>query len=763
MTVPPRGTGRPELWAGLECTVNRVGDRFHDQCARSGHLGRDGDLERFAALGVTALRYPVLWEHVEPAQGVRDWSLPDARLPRLRALGVRPVVGLVHHGSGPRWTGLVDPVFPERLAAYARAAAERFPWVTEWTPVNEPLTTARFSGLYGHWYPHARDDRVFVRALLHQLRGTVLAMREIRAVNPRARLVLTEDMGRTTSTPRLAYEAAFQNARRWLSLDLLCGRVDEAHPLHGHLAGAGATAEELAFFREHAAPPDVVGLNYYVTSDRFVDERLELHPPWSHGGAAEPFADVHAAIADPEGIAGHAWILRQAWERYGLPVALTEVHLGGPREEQLRWLAEAWAAACALRGEGVDVRALTVWSLLGTFDWDRLVTEERGHYEPGAFDLRAPAPRPTALASMTRALATVGRFEHPALEGTGFWRRPERLVAGAAAAAPREPTPLRGRPVLLLGASGTLGRAFARVCAARGLAHRLLGRGELDIAAPESVAAALDRHEPWAVVNAAGYVRVDDAERDVERCLRENAEGPAVLAAACAARGVGLVTFSSDLVFDGALGRPYVESDPISPLGVYGRSKAEAERRVLEALPSALVVRTSAFFGPWDAHNFVTLALGALRRGEPVDAAEDLIVSPTYVPDLVHATLDLLVDGEAGLWHLASGGAISWAGFARDAARLAGLDPAGIRGVPAAALPFAARRPRASALASGRGSTMAALGDALSRYLADCAAAAEVPAGGGRAACPACGAGDHGATEGERCAARRSQVPAAVS
>src|ERR1700712_4865383 len=104
-------------------------------------------------------------------------------LPRLRELGVKPIVGLVHHGSGPRHTSLVDPAFPEQLAAYAGAVARRYPWVQDYTPVNEPLTTARFSGLYGVWYPHGRDEKTFIQALLNQCRGTVLAMRAIRKVN----------------------------------------------------------------------------------------------------------------------------------------------------------------------------------------------------------------------------------------------------------------------------------------------------------------------------------------------------------------------------------------------------------------------------------------------------------------------------------------------------------------------------------------------------------------------------------------------------
>src|SRR3954462_8190793 len=109
-----------ELWAGHECTVNRVGGVFHDQTVRSGHQHRIDDLDRFAALGLRALRYPVLWERVAP-DGLEsaDWSWSDERLARLRALRVRPIVGLLHHGSGPRDTSLVDPQFPQKLAAYA--------------------------------------------------------------------------------------------------------------------------------------------------------------------------------------------------------------------------------------------------------------------------------------------------------------------------------------------------------------------------------------------------------------------------------------------------------------------------------------------------------------------------------------------------------------------------------------------------------------------------------------------------------------------
>ena len=165
-----------ELWGGHECTVNRVGDRWRDQTILSGHHDRIADLDAFASLGLKALRYPILWERVETERGVFDWSWADARMVRLSELGLRPVVGLLHHGSGPRWTDLLDPGFAAGLGEFAGRAAERYPWVTDWTPVNEPLTTARFSALYGHWHPHGRDEGLFWSALLNQIEATRAAM-----------------------------------------------------------------------------------------------------------------------------------------------------------------------------------------------------------------------------------------------------------------------------------------------------------------------------------------------------------------------------------------------------------------------------------------------------------------------------------------------------------------------------------------------------------------------------------------------------------
>ncbi len=720
-----------EVWAGHECTVNRVGERFFDQNERTGHAQRLTDLDLFTQLGIKTVRYPILWERTAPdGLAAADWSWADERLGRLRKLGIRPIVGLVHHGSGPRSTSLVDPLFPEKLAQYARAVAERYPWVDAYTPVNEPLTTARFSGLYGLWYPHGRDNTTLLRALVNQCKAVALAMREIRAVNPNAELVQTDDLGKTWSTPLLAYQADLENHRRWLTFDLLCGRVDEQHPLWAYFRNAGIEARELHWFLEQPCPPDIIGINHYLSSERFLDEHIERYNGTPVGGnGRHSYVDVLAARVRLAGADGPGALLHETWQRYQLPIAVTEAHNGCTREEQLRWLADVWHAAQSLRLEGVDLRAVTVWSLLGCYDWSNLVTRDAGHYEPGVFDLRSPQPRPTAIAAMARTLATEGTADHPTLHGPGWWRRPERLIYGFALdddgneqPAP-SPTPKNSispriaRPLVITGATGTLGQAFAHACELRGLPYRLLTRQDMDIADSHSVEAAMSELHPWAVINTAGFVRVDDAETEARGCFRENTEGAAVLAARCAAHGIPMLTFSTDLVFDGNTRSPYTEGDPVRPLNVYGRSKAEAERRVLEVLPQALVARTSAFFGPRDAYNFVTTTLAELAAGQTVAVPDDVVISPTYVPDLVETCLDLLIDGECGIWHLANSGAITWFALARRAAELAGFDPAAVIGRPIETFGFAARRPAYSVLGSARGVLLSPLDDALERYM----------------------------------------------
>lgn len=626
--------------------------------------------------------------------------------------------------------------FASGLAAHARAVVGRYPWVEDWTPVNEPLTTARFSCLYGHWYPHMRDEDACWLALFNQIDAIRAAMREIRLINPAARLIQTEDLGFCHAIPELAAEAAFENDRRWLSWDLLCGHVLPDHPLWKRLAGRGFE-DRLRVIADDPCPPDVIGINHYLTSERFLDDQITRYPgvgPSAESG--ERFVNVEAVRTAPGALLGIETLLEQTWHRYGRGMAITECHNGCTREEQMRWFLQTWRAAERARLRGMKVEAVTAWSLLGAFDWDRLVTVDAGHYECGVYDLRSGAPRPTAMVPLLRALASGAELPHPELlEMPGWWEREVRFWPGLSSALassnsavklPPVGCPSRGPAadsapnlILITGKSGTLGQMFARRCGLRGLPHLLTDRQMLAIDDPSSVAEALDHFRPAAVVNTAGLVDIERAEADPAACFAANTGGAVNLARACRDRGISFVAFSTDQVFDGTKGTPYVEGDGPNPLNSYGLSKAEAERHVLDIDAEALVIRTAAFYSAHDVYNFAVHALEAVCAGGHFMAAADNFVSPTYIPDLADATLDLLLDGESGIRHLASGGGLSWAAFARALAIAAGLDPDLVKPVEAETFGWAALRPANAMLGSEHGEILPSLDDAIHRFMTD--------------------------------------------
>lgn len=445
------------LWGGFECSHVLVRGDVRDQFMEAGHGAREGDLDRVAALGLRVLRYPLLWATVAKSDGRLDFSWHDRRFAQMRALGITPIAGLMHHGSGPGGLDPARPEFTAGLADYAEAVAMRFPWVEHYTPINEPVTTARFAYLYGHWHPHARDEAHFLRAVVGSAAATAEAMRRIRRHNPAAKLVQTEDLGRTFSEPTLAYQAEDENERRFLGFDLLTGRVDRTHFFYRSLIKAGVPARDLDRLVDDPCPPDIVGIDYYLSSDRFLDSRLDLHPNEEVGGNEHHrYVDVPAArMKELEPELGHLALIRETFSRYGLPIAVTEVHNGCTREEQLRWLMEAWEAGLIARAEGVPIHAITVWSLFGTLDWNSLLTARQGHYESGAFDTRVDPPRPTAIAHAARALVETGDYHHPLLEERGWWRRAA------------EPTMAERAPVLHVAGSPMDMQLFEHCCRRR--------------------------------------------------------------------------------------------------------------------------------------------------------------------------------------------------------------------------------------------------------------------------------------------------------
>jgi dTDP-4-dehydrorhamnose reductase len=420
--LSPSSPARPlEIWASPEPTVARIdASTYRDQLAATGHDVRDGDVALLASLGVAASRTPVLWERCAPADPTDvDLSWATRRLGLLRDAGVEPIVTLLHHGSGPRYTDLLDPAFPDLFADYAETVARAFPWVRRWTPINEPLTTARFSTLYGVWYPNARDDHAFGRALVHQVLGILEASARIRAINPAAEFVLTEDLQRfAAGDDGVRDYAAFLRERCFLSAELLAGRVDGAHPLHAFLVERCAVhPSELAEIRAHAIAPDLIAFNHYPHSERYL-----------FTAADGTIGDVPAVYVAGQPAPRVAPLLRVAAERLRLPLALGEVHVHASGPERVRWLAQHADDVRALRADGLDLRAIGVWAAFGMTDWHSLLRDENDVREDGVYAFAAPGetPRRTELADAVEALVRTGRI---ADDGTrGWWEREDRYL-----------------------------------------------------------------------------------------------------------------------------------------------------------------------------------------------------------------------------------------------------------------------------------------------------------------------------------------------
>lgn len=258
---------------------------------------------------------------------------------------------------------------------------------------------------------------------------------------------------------------------------------------------------------------------------------------------------------------------------------------------------------------------------------------------------------------------------------------------------------VHGVTILVTGGTGQLATALA---ASGGEKVRVVGRPGFDFDRPGSVEAAFRAASPSFLVNAAAYTGVDAAETDAEAAFRANRDGPALLARLCAASGVPLIHVSTDYVFDGFKGTPYIEVDPTSPQGVYGASKLAGERAVLEACPGAIVLRTSWVYSP-TGKNFVRTMLAVARKTNRLRVVADQKGCPTTAADLAAAILSIAGQGrrQGGLFHAAGAGWTTWHGLAvavfEEAARH-GLAPPEVVPIATADWPTPARRPPDSRL-----------------------------------------------------------------
>lgn len=250
--------------------------------------------------------------------------------------------------------------------------------------------------------------------------------------------------------------------------------------------------------------------------------------------------------------------------------------------------------------------------------------------------------------------------------------------------------------IAVLGANGQLGQAFTRLLDSA----TAVTREQLDLSEPDRIEPWIAANRPELVINCAAYTAVDAAESDVETARLVNATAVGVLAEVTARYGVGLVTFSTDYVFNGSKESAYVESDEPNPLNVYGQTKLEGERLVASHNPEALVVRTSWVLSGTH-RNFAATMLDLIGEGE-VRVVDDQRGRPTLVDDLAPAVMEAVDRGVSGVVHLTNEGSTTWFDLAREIAGIAGLDPERVIPISTSEFPRPAPRPANSVLDSER-------------------------------------------------------------
>lgn len=329
------------------------------------------DFDLLEELGIRFLRYGPPLHTTFLGVGKYDWDFADITFADLKRRDVAPIVDLCHFGV-PDWIGdFQNPDFPELFAGYARAFAERFPWVQLYTPVNEMFICALFSAKYGWWNEQGTTDHTFVTALKHLVKANVLAMKAILEIRPDAIFIQSESSEYFhAENPKAIKPAEIMNSMRFLSLDLNYGhRVDSE--MYEYLMDCGMTKEEYHFFigsslRHHC----ILGNDYYWTNEHRVA------------------ADGHTRAAGE--IFGYSEITRQYYDRYRLPVMHTETNIvEGPNgDEAVNWLWKEWANVLRVRNAGVPTVGFTWYSLTDQTDWDTALREKNDRVHPvGLYDL----------------------------------------------------------------------------------------------------------------------------------------------------------------------------------------------------------------------------------------------------------------------------------------------------------------------------------------------------------------------------------------
>lgn len=261
------------------------------------------------------------------------------------------------------------------------------------------------------------------------------------------------------------------------------------------------------------------------------------------------------------------------------------------------------------------------------------------------------------------------------------------------------------KKVVIFGSNGQLGIELHHDVSGRGYSVIGFDRNSVDVTDSARVEEVIAAQDPAIVLNAAAYNQVDVAEREPLAAYQVNALAVRNLALACRQNGSTFVHFSTDYVFDGTKGEPYVEEDPTHPLGAYAVSKLAGELYAQAYLDNALIVRTSGVFGPGGLFtgrgNFIELMLRLAAGGQTIRVVEDHVASPTYAPLLAARTMDLVEQGARGIFHVGGGEPVSWYHYAEMIFRAANVSPE-LRPTNEREYRTAAKRPRFSALSNAK-------------------------------------------------------------
>jgi len=341
-----------------------------DQMDKCGHYKHwREDLRLVAELGIHYLRWgPAIYKTFLGA-GKYDFTWVDDVLEEMKRLKIQPIVDLCHFGV-PDWLGnFQNEDFPKYFAEYAGAMAERYPEIHYWTPVNEILVCAIFSGLYGWWNERGTTDQTFVRAMLNLCKANVLAMRAILKHVPEAVFIQSESSEYVhSSVPGVMKRAHFLNQRRFLPLDLTYAKNVSAE-VYRYLIMHGMRESEYDYFMGQTLKARcIMGTDYYVTNEHLMRPDGELIP------SGEFF--------------GYYVIARQYYERYGLPLMHTETNLW-EADGSVQWLWKEWNCMLRLRQDGVPIVGFTWYSLTDQMDWDTTLREDARRVNTvGLYDLQ---------------------------------------------------------------------------------------------------------------------------------------------------------------------------------------------------------------------------------------------------------------------------------------------------------------------------------------------------------------------------------------